>query len=217
MLSPQQWQGLIDTLAVFEEAINVAANATTNTDNSDSDSTSADLSKATQPILALIQALRQQVSSVQATPDTWPALLQALAQTHKPALDRGLIALIDAQAADLNGDAVRRIRETYDRVQRHILNLQRSVDHFLPWLPTLQQLPAELGEDNAQRLQTVLRPNLTLGEINGAVEEALKLTPWPSPNRIAAARDARLGQHPKPHIGTKAPSTPSRPQPNQRD
>lgn len=198
-LSPQQWQGLIDTLAIFEEAVNAAVKTnessdleTTNGVVSDpadaadnkplrgqnpkrvhAEANTADLSKATQPILVLIQALRQQVSSVQANPDTWAALLQSLAQTHKPALDRGLIALIDAQAATLNGDAVRRIRETYDRVQRHILNLQRSADHFLPWLPALQQLPAQLGEDNAQRLKALLRPDLPLGEINTAVEEAL--------------------------------------------
>ena len=132
----QNWQGLLDTLALFDDA---ALSGTA--------------------LRQVLSELQQQVLNAQATPEAWLSLLEDIQRNGKVKLDQAVMTLVEEHAQDLTAVNIRALREASDRVQRHLHGMQREVDALLPWLVQLsgqsKQLLAALPEAYQRDLQSI--------------------------------------------------------------
>jgi cyclic beta-1,2-glucan synthetase len=127
-ISPQRWQGLLDTLGLLEESLDDLLN------------------KSPQALVATLHAyttsLRQKIQAVRQTPERWASLLVWLNQEAWPELSHLILLVFESEAFALNSEKLSDLRIASERFQHHLTNLQRDIDLFLPWLLPLDQPPS---------------------------------------------------------------------------
>ncbi len=123
--SPQRWQGLLDTLSLFNEAI------------------------AALPVNEQVAAIGQQlthlqtlIESAQDNPAQWGGLLSQLMEQELPELDRLLLLLFEKEANQLKVETVRQWRLFMDRLHANLVGMERELKLLMPWLLAMQQPPA---------------------------------------------------------------------------
>ncbi|HEX6384833.1 MAG TPA: glucoamylase family protein [Anaerolineae bacterium] len=210
----QRWQGLLDTLALLDETMSPADEATP-------PEAAADV-KAIAPLQSLLDDVRQRINAVRHTPEQWLPLLRQLNQEELPRLERLLLELAQTSAGSelaltqslpkgkgpsseqrrrIDAKTLRGWRIVAERLRRALHGMQREVDLFLPWLLPLSQPPAlfrqpVLSEAEGMKHPARPLPDTELAEAWQALCQALQaapaagtpLPPTPSPrlNEVAS-------------------------------
>jgi hypothetical protein len=155
------WQGLLDALALLDEAILTADHASS-------------------PLHHHLAQMSDQITAVQNDPTQWANVLRHLLAVEQPALASHLIALVSAKTDDiLTADQIHTWRIYADRIHVHLQVMMREFNSLLPWLFLFSQPPASLEHANAspaiqaawQTLQATLPLTPRLGEIAGLCHE----------------------------------------------
>lgn len=132
----QRWQGLLDTLAVLEEAIAGEGAATA--------------VAACQQHLA---QMRQQVLAVQDQPEQWGGLLQHLLDHEQPALATHLITLVEASDT-IEAHKIHTWRVYAERIYHHLQGMHRQLTTLLPWVLPFSQPPPIFSQATTPAIQT---------------------------------------------------------------
>ena len=127
VLRPQRWQGLLDTLSLFNEPLAALA-----------PEESAEAA-AIHEKLAHIQATIEESLAV---PAQWVSLLEQLIKTDLPELDNWLLALFEAGTGRFSAETIHQWRLLAEQLWVNVHGIQRQIALFLPWLPAFQAPPA---------------------------------------------------------------------------
>ena len=159
VLSPQRWQGLVDTLDVIGEILATIDSAT-----------------YAEPVRALddaLQAMRRRAVAVEADPARWAQELNDLTHTAWPALNGALEAL----NAALEGREARTVSDLHvylSRTQHHLFGMQRDLEALLPWQILFQRVPPSVRAAGANwdAVQHALEGIPCLGELEASYQIA---------------------------------------------
>ena len=125
VLRREDWEGLLDTLSLFDEIINdLPADAVTT-------------------LQSTLAKMRQQVITGQNDSDFWAPLLDQLIRENWTELNQMLMALVASETSTLDADALRNLGLAADRTQYHLYSMQRGIDQLMPWRALLNQPPAQ--------------------------------------------------------------------------
>ncbi|MCA9873006.1 MAG: hypothetical protein KC441_05110, partial [Anaerolineales bacterium] len=121
----QRWQGLLDTLGLFDDMV-------------------TDLAAEGQEtaIREQLAHIRTQIKAVQTEPAQWVGFLERLIQEETPELDRLLLALLEDEAAVFTAETIRQWRLNMDHLQGMLFGMERKLRLLSPWLLALQHAPA---------------------------------------------------------------------------
>ncbi|MCC6604076.1 MAG: hypothetical protein IT327_12750 [Anaerolineae bacterium] len=183
----RRWQGLLDTLSLFNEAV------------------------ATLVESERVTAVRQQLAHMQSAIEAartdssrWAALLDQLLETDLPELNRHLLAHLEAESATYPADVIQQWRLYLDHLYGNVEGMERELKLLTPWLLALHQTPAYFTDGSAppevqaawQAVQQALpqRPRLSglIGQCRAAEAALTQLLNAlaavdPSPETAAAA------------------------------
>ena len=181
----QRWQGLLDTLSLLEEAVRdrviggdgVAGETTT-----------------VKAIWTLLDDMRRRILAVRDAPEQWAPLLSQLSNESQPELERRLVDLVEASAADVGdrvaAETLRGWRIVVERARRHLYGMRRELDLLLPWLLPMSRPPAlfrdlvahadnldcpESAPESSKEGSPIAKPalkSLALSEAEGEVKRA---------------------------------------------
>ncbi|MGC9396239.1 MAG: GH36-type glycosyl hydrolase domain-containing protein [Anaerolineae bacterium] len=129
----QTWEGLLDTLSLFDEVMR---------------DLSAD---AVAPLQSALAKMRQQVIAAQNDTGAWAPLLNQLIGEGWDDLSRALMGLVTSNNGALDTDALDRLNLAADRAQHHLYGMQREMEQLTPWLALLNQPPALFASPDAPR------------------------------------------------------------------
>ena len=159
----QHWRGLLDTLDVLVHVLEGLEKG--------------QLKDQRAALHAHLSTMQAQVLDAKAAPERWFDLLKQLLDEDWPELEQLLIALVDAAGSDLDVANLRDLRVWTEQVHHHLLNVQHSLELFLPWQRSLKQIPALLQE-----------PGSEISHIWEALKE--KLPAIPAINEVGRVRHA---------------------------
>ncbi len=120
------WQGLLDALALLDEALLTA-------------------DQAAPPLHDHLGQMRKQVLAVQDQPEQWVALLHHLLATEQPILATHLMALVTADDI-ITPTQIHTWRIYADRIHTHLQGMVRELNSLLPWAFLFNQPPASLKQ-----------------------------------------------------------------------
>ncbi len=123
VLRVQGWDGLADSLDLFDEVIHAPS--------------SADFGR----LEAILGQLRDAIDRGRSHPHESYALLQKLCDETSPQLDRELLALLETGAYLRDAESLHALRTSVGRTHQHLQQMRRELDLLLPWLG-LQHEPA---------------------------------------------------------------------------
>jgi cyclic beta-1,2-glucan synthetase len=204
-----RWSGLLDTLALLEETLSRAPAARVRPEDEEDapgdgqragagafGSQASSLERRTAqggpglgpPLGPHLAKMREQILAVQNDPARWYTLLVHLNNEGRAALDRALLAHVEAHGATLDTETIQSARTYLERIHHHIADWQREVDRLQPWLGRMADgAPGGLPQmatnhpppatDHQQAAWQALRAALptapTLGQIAAVAEAAL--------------------------------------------
>lgn len=162
LLRWRRWEGLLDTMALLEEALETADEG----------------HPAEAQVREWIRRMRHQVLAVREKPETWPSLVSQLVETDMPELEQRIFALLDSAMRD--GDRVHAWRVTTERLRQNILGIRRELDMLMPWRTPLRRAPAYLSatqtpaqlRNTYRELRDLLEPFPTLRAVPAVCLEA---------------------------------------------
>jgi cyclic beta-1,2-glucan synthetase len=167
ILSSARWNGLIDTIALIEEAL-------LKLDKGDGEE-----------YLVLSEhaaKIRNKVVNVRDNADIWWLTIQDLCEYDCIEFDRHLVNTLAKKSSSHGVSVLRNIRVWVGRVHQHLRNMQRDLDRLFPWLTILtcptspeQDKDAISYHDALELLHRVLLPTLSLAEILPACLMAKKI------------------------------------------
>lgn len=130
----QRWEGLLDNLAIFAEALDelVASNPL-----------------SIQALQNRLQGLRTQILATRETRPSRGSILIELRTEQWPALRTELAAFIEQTDQPISLTTLHHLRTCVDRVEHHLISMNREVDQLAPWLTALYDLPPLLHPDGA--------------------------------------------------------------------
>ncbi len=133
LLHWQRWEGLLDALTVFEETIDTIEENGAQTPQ-------------IQELCDQLQALRERILNVEGKVNEWPLLLRELQATTWPEVEKSLVAVIEAEAANLEPALFRSMRIWAERIRYQLSMMSRQQQDFTPWIPALAAQPALLQQ-----------------------------------------------------------------------
>ncbi|MHC4952859.1 MAG: GH36-type glycosyl hydrolase domain-containing protein [Planctomycetota bacterium] len=171
VLRTEQWDGLLDELALFEATMEQLFAGET-------DESLADLREG-------LSELRRRLEESCQSPHTWARRLADLrGEEHAVRdLERLLLAVLAIGAGRRDPDQLHELRTWLDRFHRHLRGMQRELRLLMPWVGVLQDWPEALDrlvsrENRAEwdrQLEEALPAGLSLAAIPEACERARPL------------------------------------------
>jgi len=128
VIRPQRWQGLLDTLGLLEESLN----------NLYSDR----VDKSVVSLQKFVALLREKIQATVHLPLLWATRLETLNGSDWEALSHQIVAVFESGIAPLNVENLVALRITSERFHHHLLNMQRDMEFFVPWLLPFSNPPA---------------------------------------------------------------------------
>jgi cyclic beta-1,2-glucan synthetase len=128
---PQRWQGLLDTLDVLAECTSAVAEAAPGADK---------------VVRARLEAMRARVRDSQEHSADWARTLSELRTEELPALVAEIEEMIDAHRTELDPKMLGAIGAWLERVDHHILAMQRDLEHLSPCHALCAEAPEYLRE-----------------------------------------------------------------------
>jgi cyclic beta-1,2-glucan synthetase len=156
VFSSARWEGLRDTLALFEEAV----------DRVLADGRDESLETA-------LGDLRERLAALRADPGAGSRALARLGEAPVE-LARAIAAALDRSGTRHEAGALRELRIWTDRLHQGLHALARDRDLLLPWLPLLEAPPAS-AQALAARLLDLLPPTVALRDVASRVDAATSL------------------------------------------
>ncbi len=163
----ERWQGLLDTMALLEQALQGTAET------------------IVAPLREQIDLIRQQVVAEQNHPEQWASLVLNLVEVTEPELEQCLITLVDTHLGQIEAETIQSWRIYAERLRQHIQGMRREMEMLLPWLFLLCNAPPTFYQPDTpepilqawQRLCTILyaMPQLNqVATVAAAAHEPLK-------------------------------------------
>ncbi len=167
VFSPARWEGLMDTIALIEEAV-------------------AKLGKGDKTEYTTLSEhavqIRNKAASARDNTDIWWLTIQEMCEYDCVEFDRHLVATLAKKSSVHGVSTLRNIRIWVGRTHQHLRDMQRDLDRLFPWLTILtcptaprHNQDAILYQDALLLLRRVLLPTLTLAEISPACLLATKV------------------------------------------
>lgn len=156
VLRQERWQGLLDTLSLFNEGI-------------------ASLTRPEQvaPLTAQILDIQTAVQDRPPRAQDGAALIAYLTEEALPELDRRLLALFEGESAGFSPETIHRWQVYVAQLHRSLQGLQREVELLSPWFIFWHDAPAYLRSETApvtvqaawKHVQAALPQDARLGEL----------------------------------------------------
>ena len=125
VLRRKNWEGLLDTLSLFDEAARHLP------------------AEALAPIQSMLAKIRRPVGAALTDSEAWvPLLLQLIGESWNE-LNRTLMALAASTAGALDTDTLHKLSLAADRTENHLYGIQREIERLAPWLLLLSRPPAQ--------------------------------------------------------------------------
>ncbi|MHB1355170.1 MAG: GH36-type glycosyl hydrolase domain-containing protein [Anaerolineae bacterium] len=140
------WQGYLDTLSSLTETLTGIRKV--------------EFDQQVEEIKHHIVEMRASILSVQATPERWYSLFQTVYGSFWQDLSGHLVEVVKAGRTALDLEALRKLQEVASQAERHHLAVQRTLDELVPWIPLLEQLPAQFKESRFLEALNALRDSL---------------------------------------------------------
>jgi cyclic beta-1,2-glucan synthetase len=167
VFSTARWNGLMDTVALIEEAISKLGNG----------------ERDEYTILSEHAArIRNKAASVRANTELWWVTIQDIYEYDCVEFDRHLVKVLAKKSSVHGVSVLRNIRVWVGRLHHHLRDMQRDLERLFPWLTILTcptspkyDKDAIAYHDALGLLSRVLLPTLTLAEISPACFMAKKI------------------------------------------
>lgn len=167
IFSPARWDGLMDTIALIENAI-------------------SELGKAEHEAYSTLTEhavqIRNKAASARDNTDIWWLTVQEMCEYECVEFDRHLVNTLAKKSSVHGVTVLRNIRIWVGRVHQHLRDMERDLNRLLPWLTILtcptspvHEIEAISYHDALVLLRRVLLPTLTLAEISPACLMAKKI------------------------------------------
>lgn len=167
VFSHARWDGLMDTIALIEEALLKL--------DKDDKKEYAVLSKHASEI-------RHKAANVRNNTDLWWLTIQDICEYDCVEFDRHLVNTLAKKESAHGVGVLRNIRVWIGRVHQHLHDMQRDLERLFPWLTILtcptspdHEKDAIAYQDTLALMHRILLPTLTLAEIAPACSRVLKL------------------------------------------
>ena len=167
VFSSARWSGLMDTIALIEEAISKLGKS----DQEEYETLAEHAAK-----------IRNRVASVRDNTDVWWLTIQDICEYDCVEFDRHLVSTLAKKSSAHGVNVLRNIRIWVGRVHQHLRDMQRDLDRLFPWLTILTCPTSPEHEEDAisyhdalELLRRVLLPTLTLAQISPACVMAKKI------------------------------------------
>ncbi len=164
VFSPARWDGLMDTIALIEEAV--------------SKLDSGDPEEYTRLSEHAVQ-IRDKAANARDNTDIWWLTIQEICEYDCLEFDRHLVTTLAKKSSAHGVNVLRNIRVWVGRAHQHLRDMQRDMDRLFPWLtiltcPTSSEHEADAisYHDALILLRRLLPPTLTLAEISPACSMA---------------------------------------------
>ena len=156
-LAPQRWDGLEDTLALLERALERLPQDWR--------------SRYGAELLGLLGRIHVKAAEAHADPAAWSGVLADLCECECREFDRLLMESFRGRPGSLGLAALHEVRVWLERSHHHLRSMQRDVETLAPWLGGLGAPPARLAEE-ARRLAALLPPTGRLDGLAGRCQQA---------------------------------------------
>ncbi len=158
----ERWQGLLDTMALLEQALHAPAEAIVT------------------PLREQIALIQQHVLAVQPHPEKWASTILHLDEVAEPELERRLIAVVDNHMGQIDAETIHIWRIYAERLRQHVQGMRREMEMLLPWLFLLCSSPPMFYQPDTpepirqawQRLCVILYTIPTFNELAGLTAAA---------------------------------------------
>jgi cyclic beta-1,2-glucan synthetase len=167
VFSPARWNGLMDTIALIEEAVSKLVNG-------DRDEYTTLTEHAVK--------IRNKAAKVRDNTELWWVTIQDICEYDCIEFDRHLVDTLAKKSSVHGVSVLRNIRVWVGRLHHHLRDMQRDLDRLFPWLtiltcPTLPEYEKDAiaYHDALGLLRRVLLPTLALAEISPACSMAKKI------------------------------------------
>ncbi|MFW6096940.1 MAG: cellobiose phosphorylase, partial [Chloroflexota bacterium] len=133
----ERWQGFLDTLDLFVEALSDGAPA-----------------EDVEAYKATLANLAEQLAAARQRPERWPRLLDEAANMWLPQMERRLIRIVEEargtgeQRNRISPDTLHDWRLFIERAADHIQNMKREQALLAPWLGPLSEPPELFGRED---------------------------------------------------------------------
>jgi cyclic beta-1,2-glucan synthetase len=187
-------QGLLDTAGVLDELLEEVAEL--------------GLSREMSAVRERLDVIKAEILAVQENPAAWYATVTRLADEKWPELKQQLTAFFEEYLQAMKPGVLNNLRAWMERFNHSLETNRREVNHLLPWLPALQNVPAyfsspEAGPELRQAWQNAIE-NLPFSVRFGDMEATCRtitqrlqvvsrlLVPDQAPHQRETLEEARL-------------------------
>jgi cyclic beta-1,2-glucan synthetase len=167
IFSPTRWDGLMDTIALIEEAV-----AKLDCDNKEEFTT----------LCEHAAQIRNKAATARDNNEIWWLTIQEFCEYDFIEFDRHLVNILAKKSSAHGVTVLRNIRVWVGRAHAHLRDMQRDLDRLFPWLTMLtcpstseHEADALKYHDGLMMLRRILRPTLPLAEISPACVMAKKI------------------------------------------
>jgi len=160
VFSPARWNGLMDTIALIEEAVSKLGKG------------------EKEEYITLTEhaaKIRKKAASVRDNTELWWITIQDICEYDCVEFDRHLVNALAKKSSVHGVSVLRNIRVWVGRLHHHLRDMQRDLDRLFPWLTILTcptgpeyEKDAIAYHDALELLRRILLPTLTLAQISPA-------------------------------------------------
>ncbi len=120
----KNWEGLLDTLSLFDEV-------------------AGDLPAAAAATLrSAVARMRRPIEAGRDDSEAWAPLLDHLIGERWGGLNQALVGLVESRAGALDAATLNKLSLAADRTQNHLYSIRREIEQLAPWLDLMSQPPA---------------------------------------------------------------------------